>query len=320
MTIETPVFIPFRAEHLFGVLTEPDVPNGHAVVILPGGGGQLSLHRNRWNVRLARELALRGYRALRIDFHGMGESSGFVERLDLHDLFDEDVLAAARWLEEQGDHRPVLVGTCFGARSALLAGSAMDEIEGLVLISPPVRDFRFGERTSTRRSAHGMNLRRYVLAAFRPEVLRGLTDAGLRRRYFAFAKRKVAIAWKRARGVSATPQTRPSDESATFLEPLRGAFRRGVPTLLLYGEHEDYYEEFQRHLPSLAPLFEDPSSSSVRLATLPGVVHGFTDLETQGSALDLVLSWMEGVTAETPDARLPSGTAAPGERVARGSS
>jgi pimeloyl-ACP methyl ester carboxylesterase len=195
----------------------------------------------------------------------------------------------------------------------------MDEIEGLVLISPPVRDFRFGERTSTRRSAHGMNLPRYVRAAFRPEVLRGLTDAGLRRRYFVFAKRKVAIAWRRARGVKATAQTRTSDESATFLEPLRGAFRRGVPTLLLYGEHEDYYEEFQRHLASLGPLFEDPSSSCVRLATLPGVVHGFTDLETQGSALDLVLSWMEGVRAAEPDARPSLGTAARGERVGGGS-
>jgi dienelactone hydrolase len=317
MTIERPVSIPFEDAHLFGIVTEPDVPNGRGVVVLPGGGGQLSLHRNRWNVRLCRELARRGFRALRIDFHGMGESSGFVERLDLHDLFDRDVLAAVHWLEEQGNERPLLVGTCFAARSALLAGSEMEEVEGLVLISPPVRDFRFGERTATRTSAHGMTLGRYLRVALRPEVVRGLADADLRRRYLAFAKRKIAVAWKRTRGRSASPGARTTDESVTFLDPLRGAYRRGVPTLLLYGDDEDYYEEFRRHLDGLAPLFEDPASS-VRLRTLPGVLHGFTDLETQDSALELVLSWIHDVTTKDSETRSAMEIGFPGERVGGG--
>jgi pimeloyl-ACP methyl ester carboxylesterase len=314
MTIERPVYIPFADAHLFGVVTEPDVPNGRAAVVLPGGGGQLALNRNRWNVRLCRELARRGFRALRIDFHGMGESSGFVQRLGLHDLFDQDVLAAVHWLEEQGNNRPILVGSCFGARSALLAGSAIEDVDGLVLISPPVRDFRFGERTATRTRAHGMTFGRYLRLAFRPEVVRGFADADLRQRYLAFARRKIAVAWKRARGHAAPSRARSADESATFFDPLRGAFRRGVPTLLLYGEDEDYYEEFRRHLDGLAPLFQDPSSS-VRLMTLPGIVHGFIDLETQDSSLDLVLSWIAGITGESPESRLATGIGRLGEPV-----
>jgi len=297
--LERPVYVPAAETELFGVVTEPEAGNGVGVLVLPGGGGQLSLHRNRWNVRLCRELAGDGFRAMRIDFHGMGESGGFAPRLDLHDLFDEDVVTAGRWLQEQGAERLVLVGTCFGARSALLAASRLDDVAGLVLISPPVRDFRFGERAATRRTAPGMTLRKYARAALRWQVIRGLADPQLRRRYLDFAKRRLAVSWRRAQRARRPPT--PDDESGTFLDPLRGAFRRRVPILLVYGEDEDYYAEFRRHLDELGPIFEDPASS-VRLTTLPGVVHGFTDLPTQATVLDLVSTWVSRLVGAEADA------------------
>jgi hypothetical protein len=52
--------------------------------------------------------------------------------------------------------------------------------------------------------------------------------------------------------------------------------------------------------------------------TLPGVVHGFTDLETQDSALDLVLSWISDVVATNRESPSVMQLGVPGERVGGG--
>ena len=106
--LERPVFFPAEGNNLFGVLTEPEGPgNGVGVLLIQGGDTvNVSLHRNRLAVRLARNLAADGYTCLRFDFHGLGESSGDIGTLHLHNPFTEDAVAAAEVLHQFGDRRP----------------------------------------------------------------------------------------------------------------------------------------------------------------------------------------------------------------------
>lgn len=138
---ESLCFFPAAGEMLFGALTRPYQPHAHMVVtMLTGGGYVTSTHRNRLNVRLARHLAAAGYHAFRFDYHGTGESGGTAESFYLDTPFVDDLRGAIGWLESQGLSRHVLVGTAFGARTALVAAPSMSGLEGVVLITPALTD------------------------------------------------------------------------------------------------------------------------------------------------------------------------------------
>jgi pimeloyl-ACP methyl ester carboxylesterase len=139
---ETPVFCPVGKDRIFGIFTAPVVePVGTAVVFLAGGGQLPSPHRNRFAVRLSRRLASEGYHGMRFDYRGVGESTGSprVDRLDEPSVADLE--GVAQWIQTQGVTRLVLVGSCFGARTALAwAARKPAVVQGLVLLSVPLRD------------------------------------------------------------------------------------------------------------------------------------------------------------------------------------
>lgn len=83
---------------------------------------------------LARELSARGYRCLRFDFAGLGESRGDFADTTLETDVD-DLVAAARWLN--ADH-PVplsLVGHSMGGGAAILAARRLPEVKVVVTLA-----------------------------------------------------------------------------------------------------------------------------------------------------------------------------------------
>lgn len=143
---DAPFFFPAGEEMLFGVLTRPTgEANGTTVTMLTGGGYLTSTHRNRMYVRLSRRLAALGYHTLRFDYHGTGESTGSARQFHIDEPFVEDLAGAIGWLEGQGLSRHVLVGSCFGSRTALACSPQIPGLERLVLLSPPARDVRYVE-------------------------------------------------------------------------------------------------------------------------------------------------------------------------------
>ncbi|MDP8957906.1 MAG: alpha/beta fold hydrolase, partial [Actinomycetota bacterium] len=135
---EIPVFFPAGGETLFGILTRPvGEPKGVGVVLL---AVRATFHRNRVAVLLARRLAGLGFHVLRFDYHGLADSSG-TATFHLDQPFVEDVEGAVRRMRQEGVERFVLVGQCFGARTALAAAARLDGIAGVVLVALPVLDW-----------------------------------------------------------------------------------------------------------------------------------------------------------------------------------
>ena len=169
-------------------------PNGLAAVLLRGNGWRPSSGPRRTQVALARRLAAHGFTAVRFSYAGVaesgGESSG-VFRLDRPHV--DDLGAVVAWVREAG-LRPVLVGNCFGARTAVAwaadavatAGSdAAEAVAGVALLVPPVYDFEVVRRRDRR------PLRRLVRRATPRRAWAVLRD---RRRRAALARTGSALA------------------------------------------------------------------------------------------------------------------------------
>lgn len=290
---EHPIFFRAGDETLFGVLTEPTSGSlGTALVLLPGGGYLGSTNRNRLSVRLCRQAANGGYHALRFDYHGVGESTGVVERFSLDQPFVDDLLGAVDFLERQDIGQFVIAGTCFGARTALAAAASIQGLVSVILISPPVRDFAMGDRKSTRlASGHGLidHLRR----ALRPHVMRGLVQPNVRRRY---ARLVGAALRQRAAPRRAAPPYAAGDgsppRSPDFVSTLESLVSREVRILILFGTDEDLYDDFERARSGrLGPVLRR-AGSLVRVETFPGHVHGFSTIEVQDWVTDTIARWL----------------------------
>jgi pimeloyl-ACP methyl ester carboxylesterase len=185
---EIPVFFPAQDGQAFGLVTLPaGEPTGTAILLLPSGGRPLAISRNRLWVRLAHALAELGHHTLRFDDHGSGESTGTLGRFNLDRPFTADVKGALEAVQRMGAQRFVLVGACFGARTALAAAAEIEELAGLVMISPPIRNMEKGERHATR-VARDWTVWRYLRRAASRDILRGLADRDTRRDYTRFAR------------------------------------------------------------------------------------------------------------------------------------
>lgn len=285
---ETPAFFTAGAETLFGILTRPVAdPVGTALIALPGGGYIPSTHRNRMWVRLCRAAAAEGMHAIRFDYHGVGESTGAIHRYRLDEPFVDDLMGAVYWLEALGIDRFIAVGTCFGARTSLSAAHLISGLRGLVLISCPVQDFGEGEKASTHLAAQ-WSLGRYLRAALRPQVIKGLFDSRRRRSYRRLAGAKLrTLARPAGRNGSAAGSASP-----LFLQPLSLLVERGIPVLFVYGTDDMAYEAFRRALDGELGKLVARSASRIQVETVPGLLDGFPQIEAQERCLTVVREWI----------------------------
>lgn len=102
-----------------------------AVVLAHGG----QFNKESWRDQ-ARALASQGFQVLAIDFRGYGCSTGPGEKDFDHAPFENDVLAAVRYLKAHGVKTVSVVGASFGGGAAGDASikSTPGEIDGVVLL------------------------------------------------------------------------------------------------------------------------------------------------------------------------------------------
>jgi len=104
----------------------------HGVVLAHGG----RFDKESWRDQ-ARVLQRAGFRVLAIDFRGYGRSRGPEESGDRYEGVQLDVLAAVRYLRDNGAARVSVVGGSFGGWAAARAAAIAEpgEIDRLVLLA-----------------------------------------------------------------------------------------------------------------------------------------------------------------------------------------
>jgi pimeloyl-ACP methyl ester carboxylesterase len=283
--VETPAYLGVDGQDLFALVTEPRAAaRDVGVVVLAGGGWFATCGRNGCWTRLARQLAEQGYPSVRFDHHGVGESTGFLSTYRLGHPFVAEALAAVDLLRAHGARRIVLVGTCFGARTALACVDHLDDLAGMVLFTCPMVDHDKGQRIVVEPVAT------FVRRAARWQAWRNLRDGQKRRLYLHLVVEKGRRLLRRTQA-TVTRGPDPNVVSPAVLDSLASAARRGIPTALVFGRGDSEWHEHTTAQPVLAEHGVTPDSS-VTVSLHDGVLHGFASAAAQDVMIDEVTAWL----------------------------
>ena len=277
---ERPVFFPSGDEMSFGILTEPAEPRGIGVISLAGAVHVPSANRNRIWVHLNRRLAADGFHALRLEYAGTGESSGPGTPFRRDKPRTNDLLGAVSLLESEGIERFVLVGTCFGALTALLTAPQIAGIEKIVLLSPLILDSK-----SYAQLASQTGVSSYVRKALRPQTIKGAFRSASRASYRKIARAKIEAL--RDGGDTAPDGSAPLPVSPRVMAAIKSLVDRGISTTIAFGSEDVHYEDWQRATRGrLGKLIDN--APNVDVVVLPGYLHSFPQLSVQRDVVELV--------------------------------
>ncbi len=267
------VVFPEASESLVGVLTEAEESGDRsrpAVIFLNAG----LIHRigpNRLYVRIARELARRGFSSLRFDLSGIGDSLPRTDGLPLRaaalrDVQDAlDFLSATRALSSF-----ILIGLCSGADLAFRVALADKRVVGAVLVDGlPYRTARSYVYYYT------LRVWRLILPGGWRELL---ADRPLWRR-LPWSPKKPARTTTDLGGRDIPPR----DEAESGLRELAA---RSVKLLVIYTEGRGYNYRQQ-----FADVFPSVPTDRVEVQYLKGADHLFTLLANQDRLVQMVDDW-----------------------------
>jgi pimeloyl-ACP methyl ester carboxylesterase len=261
-----------------------------ALISAAGGLRGTSMGRNRMMVRLSRQAGGRGFHAFRFDYHGVGESTGPIESFSLNAPYVQDLEGAARAVEGFGIDRHVYAGICFGARTVMTLVPTRAGVAGVALVEPPIRD---GLREGRKLTRYGT--KQLMRVALRPWVLAGLFKKEQRAYYAKFVKAKVHAA--RSRDES-REEADLSWVSEHYLGTLQRLVDRGIPVLLVYGDGSENYREFLRAQTGRLGELLSSAGAGIETVTLPGQIHGFSDLLSQQRVIDTIERWATALFAD----------------------
>jgi pimeloyl-ACP methyl ester carboxylesterase len=255
--LEVPIWIPSR-EMLGAVVSFPSVGTSDLGVVLMAGRARDRSHRNAMWARAARELSARGLYVLRLDYPGVGHSSGDPQIFDLESPPAWAMEDACRFLvEETPVERIILAGSCFGARMALRAARGLDRVESVAMVAGPV----YARRPSLARR----------LVSFPRRVL-GLQHSDRAADNPAQQRREGNLATERR-------------VSPSFERGIRAVTTR-CPVYFLYGADDFSWQELRFALEKVQ-LPED----RYELDVVPGTVHSFQSIDVQELTIRRLVAW-----------------------------
>jgi pimeloyl-ACP methyl ester carboxylesterase len=262
--IEYPVFIPFGGDHLAGVVTVPEVAPRGFVLLLQGAGGAPRTHRYRLWTRAARGLSEVGIASIRMDYPGIGDSTGSYSFAMEAPPVEEAEAVARLGLERLGVDSFGVVGNCIGARTALVLASRMKECVSAACILPVA----LGPVLAGRGRSPGLAAR---LISRMPSLGHVL---------------------KRA--------TRRLDQQAAFIPEALPA-SRDARLMFLHGGTEQTWQQLRGAAARLDA--ESKTMSGVEVLPMPSEGRsGFRPLETQRTVIDSIVRWMDATLPERVDA------------------
>jgi len=280
-------------ETILGVLTRPvGPPRGVGVIFLNGGHGGSSSGKNRVYTRMAADLAERGYHSLRLEWHGVGDSTGAVDEYIMDEPFLDEAYAAAQLLRDDGVERIAIYGECFGARTAVVAAEHMPDLVGLYLVTLVLRDGAVSEQTP-QRLVDELPTSEFVK---RLGKLRHIGDAKRRKLYVTVVRNKVRHVLRSARYRSEGSKLAPW-VSPRVVECLDELGKRDIPVHLVYGTSywDPHKFDFEQVADELRPLRHD----SIDHEIIDEMIAGYRTLHIQDRLVPLVGEWFDQVVPAT---------------------
>jgi pimeloyl-ACP methyl ester carboxylesterase len=246
---------------------------------------------NRLHVALSRRLATEGFRVLRMDVAGVGDSlvrPGGRENHMYSPRTPEDARAAMDELAiRTGASRFVLFGICSGAYVSFHTALADERVAGLMMVNLQTFDFKDGDSLVLRKRLEGRSTRAYRRLLLTPHTwgrfargrldLRWVTRVLLHRARTRVRQHATAL-----RMLFTYGRYEHSDVARRF----KDLDDRGVATLLVYADDDGGLDTIEQHLgPGARGMRKRPRFS---LEVVEGTDHTFTPTRSHPALLDLV--------------------------------
>jgi pimeloyl-ACP methyl ester carboxylesterase len=307
---ETPLLFgqePGGGPGLFGILAEPANlgaagDRAETAILMINVGTNHRVGPNRLYVKMARAWAARGYRSLRFDLAGIGDSrsaAGYAHTRLYSKGSTVDVGAAIARLGGLGVKRFILVGLCSGAYVAFQTALADPRVTGLVLINPRRLDWSEGETLQSAMQRSYKSSHFYRRALLQPQTYRRLLQGeidvrGIAGRLAALARARFERAGRRLLGRA------PDEENV--LANMRLLSQRGTDILLIVAEADDGLDYLEYHIGPRGRLMRN--AANFRMLMVSGADHTLSHTDSQRRVIDAV--------REHLDQRRHIGTVSPG--------
>jgi hypothetical protein len=234
---------------LFGILAEPietSAPIRDPAVVLHNIGANSHVGANRMYVTLARRWAALGFRVLRFDSAGLGDSPAndrVAENRVYSDSAADDSRKAMDFLaQRRGAQRFVLMGLCSGAYVSYRSASVDPRVAGIALMNILLFHWKEGDSVDIRKRDAVNSTHFYWRAAFERDSWRRLLRGELNLR--TIAPGLLQKAWVRA-GLRLKHSLSGENDVAANL---RAMMQRGVEVLLVFAHEDGGRDEVDAHL------------------------------------------------------------------------
>lgn len=266
---------------LVGIVTQAAdyVPSDRPVFVILNAGIIHRIGHHRMNVALSRMLAGAGYRALRFDLSGIGDSESRTDGLSPLDGTLADIRHAVDWLATARQaRRIILVGLCSGADHALVYGGSDPRVVGLVLLDPSIPPTL-----------------KYYLRYFAGHLARPRSWFDLaagRGRAWNMLKQRLGDesdeVWERHRLKLSDPEVR------SFLEK---AYQKtvdlGIQCLAVFTHGLPHQHNYRRQILDAFPAV--PLQDQLRLEYFSRSDHVFTSEADRSRMFDVVMEWTRSI-------------------------
>jgi pimeloyl-ACP methyl ester carboxylesterase len=275
-----------------------------AVILLNQGpvdrGGSHRLY-----IKLANRLTRLGIPVLRFDARGVGESEGRWEGEDQgitipqvygqiqRGAWKPDAMAAIDFMQRAtGVKQVVLGGLCGGAATALFAGADHPAVEGMFVIGTPITFSSATQRVADLPDA--------IIARDTFGYLKKLLKPSSWARFLSFQSDYSTLVhvfmtqlkrrFGRLGASAATEDAIDENINAPLLQAVRTTVTRRKRLLVVYGENDYLWQEFQEQMHRFGPSREQ---LPFQLVTIPDANHTLTEESWQHALFAAVTTWIE---------------------------
>lgn len=302
-----------RGLMLYGSLHLPTNPRPQTqqkdlpVVVLLSPGVKMRVGPGRLYVPLTELLNSQGFRVLRFDFFGLGDSEGDLAETVLADVYNnievgryvDDTLAAMNWLSaEHGARRFVLGGLCGGAITAILAAERDARVDSLLSIGMTVTLASNAAKPGQylTRAQLDDRRRRYYLKLLKPEAWwRFIT---FRSEYDVIwkAMKRLVIKDKPAPAAqvptTAAPAEQRGNANPLFPKAYFAFLARGGKALMLFSERDRLQSEYEEKFAQPFAAQLAPHAAQIEQHVIPHANHVLSFREWQEQMLALSRAWL----------------------------
>ncbi|HUR89956.1 MAG TPA: alpha/beta fold hydrolase [Ramlibacter sp.] len=286
------------ARELFGVMSQPSMPprsaKSDSAVVLLNVGGNYRVGPNRVYVKVARDLAAAGYRVLRMDVGGVGDSrieDGFSPDQMYRDYATTDVSAAIDMLVERGCSRVFLLGICSGAYLAFQTALKDPRVSGQMIINARLLEWDTEKNGPWQASMqqYYKSTRYYKQALLRTDVYRRVLRGEVNVR--GIALRLLDLARARLRRIADRVLGRAPQEGV--LAKMKHLASRGVDTLVAMSEQDDGLDYVEFHLGSGGARMR--GHSNFRMVLVEHADHTFSTVASQRALLHVLREHLDEI-------------------------